>query len=304
MIAETNKIKERIFDIKNGKIVEGLKVGVPDIDEYIRYKQGNFCLWIGHANVGKSSIMIYFLVLWASIHKLKFLVWSSENTPDSIVRKIIEFKMGKPIHTASEEEIANTIEWSNEYFKVIDVEDLYTYKDLLNEAKAIKDAWGYDALLIDPYNSLTVDSQILRGIGSHLYDYRVASEFRLFAKKENITVFLTAHGVTEALRKVYPKGHEYENLPQPLGLASVEGGGKWGNRADDVVCCHRMTNHPTDWMFSELHVLKVKETETGGRCTPYQEPLRLRMIKNNVGFEFLGKDILHSKKSNLEEVLF
>jgi hypothetical protein len=32
--------------------------------------------------------------------------------------------------------------------------------------------------------------------------------------------------------------------------------------------------------------------------------LRLRMIKNNVGFEFLGKDILHSKKSNLEEVLF
>ena len=44
MIAETNKIKERIFDIKNGKIVEGLKVGVPDIDEYIRYKQGNFCL--------------------------------------------------------------------------------------------------------------------------------------------------------------------------------------------------------------------------------------------------------------------
>jgi hypothetical protein len=57
-------------------------------------------------------------------------------------------------------------------------------------------------------------------------------------------------------------------------------------------------------MFSELHVLKIKETETGGRCTPYGEPLRLRMVKNNVGFEFLGQDILHSKKSEIEEVLF
>ena len=304
MIAETNRIKNRIFDIKNGKVVEGLKIGVPNIDEYIRYKQGNFCLWIGHANVGKSSVMIYFLVLWASLHKLKFLIWSSENTPDSIVRKIIEFKMGKPIHTASEEEINKTIEWCNSFFKVIDVEDLYTYKDLLKEARAIKDVWNYDGLLIDPYNSLSVDTQVMRGIGSHLYDYQVASEFRLFAKKDNVTVFLMAHGVTEALRKIYPKEHEYAGLPQPLGLASVEGGGKWGNRADDVVCCHRMTNHPTDWMYSELHVLKIKETETGGRCTPYQEPIRMRMVKNNVGFEFMGQDILHSKKSNLEEVLF
>ena len=54
------------------------------------------------------------------------------------------------------------------------------------------------------------------------------------------------------------KGHEYENLPQPLGLASVEGGGKWGNRADDVICIHRYTSHPTDWMFSHLARFKGK----------------------------------------------
>lgn len=304
MIAETNRIKERIFDIKNGKIQEGLKIGVPDIDEYIRYKQGNFCLWIGHANVGKTTILCYFLTAWALLHKLKFVIWSSENTPDSIVRKIIEFKMGKPIHTASETEIAKEIQWCDNFFKVIDVQDLYTYKDLLKEAKAIKDVWNYDGILIDPYNSLSIDTQMMRGIGSHLYDYHVASELRLFAKNENITVFLNAHGVTEAMRRTYPKEHEYAGLPQPLGLSSVEGGGKWGNRADDVICCHRMTSHPTDWMFSELHVLKIKETETGGRCTPYQEPIRMRMVKNNVGFEFMGKDILHSKKSEIEEILF
>tara|TARA_E500000318_G_scaffold111791_1_gene131785 strand:+ start:1705 stop:2619 length:915 start_codon:yes stop_codon:yes gene_type:complete len=304
MIAETNNIKKRIFDIKNGKIQEGLKIGVPQIDEFIRYKQGNFNLWIGHANVGKTTVITYFLTAWAIIHKLRFVIWSSENTPDSIVRKIIEFKMGKPIHTASETEIEKEIEWCNTFFKVIDVQDLYTYKDLLKEAKTIKDVWDYNGILIDPYNSLSVDTQMMRGIGSHLYDYHVASELRLFAKNQNITVFLNAHGVTEAMRRTYPKDHEYAGLPMPLGLSSVEGGGKWGNRSDDVICCHRMTNHPTDWMITELHVLKVKEVETGMRCTPYQDPLKIRMVKNNVGFEFMGQDILHSKKSNLKEILF
>jgi len=49
-------------------------------------------------------------------------------------------------------------------------------------------------------------------------------------------------------------------------------------------------------------VLKVKENETGGRCTPYEEPIKLRMSRNNVGFEFMGIDILHSKKE--EPIIF
>jgi len=304
MIATTDNIKEKIFDIKEGRIQEGLKIGIPDIDEYIRFKQGNFNLLIGHANVGKTTVICYLLTVWAVLHKLKFVIWSSENTPQSIVRKIIEFKMGKPIHVASKEEITHSIDWCNKHFKIIDVTELYTYKGLLKEVQAIKEVWDFQGLVVDPYNSLSKDSQLMRGVGSHEYDYQVASELRLFAKKNNVSVFLNAHGVTEAMRRVHLKGHEYENLPTPLGLASVEGGGKWGNRADDVICIHRYTSHPTDWMYSHLHVLKIKETETGGRCTPYEEPIRLRMSKNNVGFEFLGKNILHSKISELKDILF
>ena len=295
MIAQSNKIKDKILDIKYGRVKEGLGIGIPEIDEFIRYKQGNFNLIIGHANVGKTTIITYLFTVWAIKHNLRFLIWSSENTPQSILRKIIEFKMNKPINTASEEEIAKTVVWADKHFKIIDVEDLYTYKDLLKEAKAVKNAWDYNALLIDPYNSLRKDHQLLKAVGGHEYDYEVASEFRLFAKKENVTVFLNAHGVTEALRRTHAKGHEYENLPMPLGLASVEGGGKWSNRADDVLCCHRYNSHESDWMFSHLHVLKVKENETGGRCTPYDNPIKLRMTLNNVGFEYMGKDVLHDK---------
>jgi len=304
MITQAQTIKERILDIKHGRVKEGLKIDIKEMDEYLRFKHGNFNLLIGHANVGKTTVLTYLFTVWAIKHKLKFLIWSSENTPQSIVRKIIEFKMGQPIQTASEEEIDKAVKWCDTYFKIIDVEDLVTYKQLLSEANAIKDAWDYDAIMIDPYNSLAKDKQLMRNLGGHEYDYQIASEFRLFAKHRNVTVFLNAHGVTEAMRRTYPKDHEYAHLPQPLSMSQVEGGGKWGNRADDVFCVHRMTNHPNEWMYSELHVLKIKETETGGRCTPFEQPIKLRMSRNNVGFEFLGKDILHSKKTEVDEILF
>ena len=296
MIAQAKNIEDRILDIKYGRIKEGLKIDIPEIDEYLRYKQGNFNVLIGHANVGKTTVIMYLFTIWAIKHKLKFVVWSSENTSQSIVRKIIEFKMGKTINEATDELINKTINWCDTYFKIIEVDDLITYKQLLKQANQIKDAWDYDAFLIDPYNSLVKDIGLLKAVGGHEYDYQVASEFRLFAKKRNVSVFLNAHGVTEALRRTHQKGHEYENLPTPLGMASVEGGGKWANRADDVICIHRYTGSPTDWMYSHLHVLKVKENETGGRCTPYEEPIQLRMAKNNVGFEFLGRDLIHNVK--------
>ena len=297
MIAQTEKIKEKILDIKHGRIKEGLKIGIDDVDEFLRYKQGNLVLAIGHANVGKTTILLYLMVLWAVKHNLRFLVWSSENTPQSVVRKIIEFKMGEPIQTASEVKIDNAMNWCDKYFKIIDVEELYTYQDLLDEAKAIKNAWNYSGLLVDPYNSLSKDRSLIKSLGtSHEYDYEVASEFRLFAKKTNTTVFINAHGVTSALRTTHPIGHEFQQLPMPLSMSNVEGGGKWGNRADDVLSIHRYVSSPTMWMYSHISILKVKENETGGRPTSYDNPIKIRMAKNNVGFEYMGRDMLHQEQ--------
>jgi KaiC/GvpD/RAD55 family RecA-like ATPase len=295
MIAKSEGIKKKILDVKYGRIKEGLGIGIPGIDEYLRYKQGNFNLLIGHANTGKTTVICYLFVVWAIKHNLRFLIWSSENTPQSIVRKIIEFKMGLPIQKASDDKIAESVSWCDKHFKIIDVDDLYNYKELIKEAQSIKDAWNYHGLLVDPYNSLSKDYTLLKAVGGHEYDYQVASEFRMFAKNNNVTIFLNAHGVTEALRRTHPPNHDYGNLSRPLSMADVEGGGKWGNRADDVICIHRYTSHSTEWMYSNLYVLKVKENETGGRPTPHEEPIRLKMKINNTGFEYMQQDILLDK---------
>jgi len=303
MIANIKNLENKILDIKYGRIKEGLKIGEQEIDEHIRFKQGNFNIIIGHANVGKTTVIIYLMLLYTIKHNIKWLIYSAENTPQSIARKIVEFKSGKPISKMTDEEINDTLKWVNNYFKIMDVSETYTYKTLLDESNKVLKEWPYEGLLIDPYNSLNKDRNLLRGINSHEYDYEVASQFRLFCKNNNVSVWLNTHAVTEALRRVHTKEHDYAGLPQPPSMADVEGGGKWGNRADDVFTIHRYTQHPTEWMFSDIHVRKVKEVETGGRPTPIDEPIRLRMVRNNVGFEFLGVDILHHNKTKVNELL-
>jgi len=53
------------------------------------------------------------------------------------------------------------------------------------------------------------------------------------------------------------------------------------------VVIHRYTQHETDWVFTDVHVRKVKELETGGRPTPLDSPIRLHSMKFNVGY-FIG----------------
>jgi hypothetical protein len=74
--------------------------------------------------------------------------------------------------------------------------------------------------------------------------------------------------------------------------SDVEGGGKFVNRADDFWVVHRYIQHPSDWMYTDIHVRKVKEVETGGKPTSLDEPIKLKSMKNNVGFELEGKSIV------------
>ena len=39
--------------------------------------------------------------------------------------------------------------------------------------------------------------------------------------------------------------------------------------------------------ITELHIRKIKETETGGQVTPFEHPIKLRSRKGVVGFEDL-----------------
>jgi hypothetical protein len=119
---------------------------------------------------------------------------------------------------------------------------------------------------------------------AHEHDYETSSKLRIFAKKTKTAVYVCMHASTEALRKVHPVKHDYEGLPIPPSGADAEGGGKWINRCDDFITIHRYTQSQSDWMWTQIHVKKVKETETGGAPTFLSEPV---MFKLDNGTKFM-----------------
>jgi KaiC/GvpD/RAD55 family RecA-like ATPase len=96
MIVNIAKTLDTLNDIRTGKIKEGLKLGIEEIDTYFRFKKG-FTVILGHANTGKTQTMLYLMYLYTLKHKLKWLMFSSENSPHSLYKKLIEFDTGLPL---------------------------------------------------------------------------------------------------------------------------------------------------------------------------------------------------------------
>jgi len=205
---------------------------------------------------------------------------------------MVEYMEQKPINKISEEAFNSRLKFIYDHFKIIDNEKMYTYVELLELCTVIKNAWHYDGLLIDPYNSLSKDQKILKGLGGHEYDYQATTEMRIFCKKHRVSIWLNTHANTTALRMVHRIDHQYGGHPIPPMASDVEGGGKFVNRADDFIVIHRYTQHPTDFMITNIHVRKVKEIETGGRPTPMEMPIKMRSIINNVGFSIDGMNLI------------
>jgi hypothetical protein len=292
MLINYEKVTAHLQDIRSGKIKEGLILGVPEIDEYFRFKPSNFNIILGHSNTGKTTIVLYLMLAYAIKHQIKWLVFSSENEAYSIIRKLIEFLEERPIQDVPEKLFEKHSKFIYTHFKIIDSNKTYTYRELLDLCKVIKDAWDYQGLLIDPYNSLIKDPKLIGAVGGHEYDYQATTELRIFAKKNNIAVWVNTHANTSALRIMHRLEHEYAGHPIPPNAADVEGGGKFVNRADDFLVVHRYIQHPTEFMVSMIHVRKVKETETGGRPTSIDDPIKLRALVNNVGFSIKGISVL------------
>ena len=283
---------EKLRQIRNGSIKEGLRLDIPDIDEYLRFNPNGFNVILGQANVGKTSAVLFLMLCYTLKHNKRWLVFSSENQPHSIIRKLVEYLAKKPIHLIEEEQFIKCTDFIEDYFKIIDPEKLYTYRDLLQLGLQYKNAWDYDGFMIDPYNSLAKDEKLMKSLGGHEYDYQATTEFRLFCKNNNISIWLNVHANTGAIRMLHRIDHLYAGYPIPPMASDVEGGGKFVNRADDFWVVHRYIQHPSDFMITHIHVRKVKEVETGGRPTSMDEPIQLRSMKNNVGFEINGQPIV------------
>lgn len=279
-LADENDINNYLKEWRLGTFKKGLSTGLDTLDNYFLFKRGNFNVYNGFDNVGKSTTLWYFCLLSSLYHGWKWIIYSAENRNGSVIKRLIEFYCGEKIHLLKEMQYENAFNFIKSKFTIINNEQMYNYKDILTitEKLLLKDK--YDGLLLDPYNALKIDLSDNSKLSTHEYHYEAASEMQMFAKKRDICVYLNCHVVTGAMR-----------LKTAPMKADTEGGGKFANKADDFVTIHRETQDPENWMCTQLHVRKIKEIETGGGYTPLDMPFILKMKINNCGFtDIYGND--------------
>lgn len=311
-LAKPEDYNDYLQQVRDGTLPMGLTTGSPALDEHFLFKEGNLVMVNGTDNVGKSVFMWWLMMIAAMYHGWKGIVFSSENTLGSFMRKMIQFYWGKNLHgqyamSQTEYEIAK--EFVERHFTLIKAqEDLYNYKDIINMVKKTLKREKYHYGLIDPYNSLKIDLSGFSKLSTHEYHYEAASEIKSFGQKNRFGWFINMHAITAAARA---KDGE-KKYPVAPGKADTEGGQKFPNKADDFMTVHRLVGHPTEYMVTELHVRKIKETDTGGRVTPIDAPVKFEMYKGGCGFyerlEMGGKPVdpiqaWHNKNRPVQEEL-
>lgn len=280
----------QLNNYRKGKTKKALKIDQHEFDSAFRFVHGNMNMILGHNNVGKTHFIFYLMLLYTQKHNIRWLVFSSENEPYSLIKKLVEFIEGKPINKIEEADYNKHTEYVNNHFKFVDCNRQYTHKELLELATNIKNAWDYDGLLIDPINSLRKDIKV--GSNGYQYSYESLTDIRIFCKANQIATWINCHAVTEALRKRHEKGHSFSGQPIPPMIGDAEGGAVNGNRCDDFLIIHRYIYDQIDWIYTRLYVAKVKYQELGYRPTSIENPLMFKSILNNVGFELNGKNLV------------
>mgnify|MGYP003626127930 CR=1 FL=1 len=282
MLAANKDSLDYLYDFKDGKIKQGLKIGCLLDDNFV-YKQGDFNMFLGLDNVGKTNWIIWYLTALSLKHEKKWCIWSGENRAGQLKRDIIQYISGTSVKELTKKEILKYHDLISNYFTFIDNRKMYSHKDILKIFKDVE----CDGGLIDPFTGLNHD----RRVNQFDRNYHICNDVREFCNKTKKSIFISIHPQTEAARRVYPPKHIHEGHIQPPRKADCEGGQVFPNRVDNFICIHRMITNPVLWMQTEIHVYKIKDKETGGSPTALGEPLRFDW-NHGLGFTIGGQNAL------------
>lgn len=284
-LAKPEDYNEYLEQVIDGTLPMGLPTGSPELDKHFLFKKGNFVMTNGIDNVGKSVWVWWLMLIAALYHGWKGIIFSSENTLGSFMRKMIQFYWGKQLSgqfAMSNSEYVIAKKFIESHFILIKAqEDLYNYKDIINMVKKSKTRYpDLNYGMIDPYNSLKINLSGFSKLSTHEYHYEALSELKSYGQTNDFGWYINHHAYTGAARQ---KDGE-KKYPLAPNKADTEGGQKVANKADDFLTIHRITQHPTDWMVTEIHVRKIKDTETGGRPTVLDNPVKFEMYKGGTAF--------------------
>ena len=151
------------------------------------------------------------------------------------------------------EQLATSMAYINEHFHFIAPEEV-TIDNILKLTKSLIYREGIKGLVIDPYNMLVHKRQ--SGISETEYIAQFLSKVRLFARNNDIAVWIVAHPA---------KVNKDERQAAP-GMYSISGSAHWANMADNGFSVFR-----PDAGGVEIAIKKIRFQEVGQKGSAFLE---------------------------------
>lgn len=250
MIQKYADLMEDLKTIRTVGLPPGMSTGWARVNDHFRPQKGYFCVLTGIPGHGKSEFFDCLMVNTIWLHQWRWAIFSPENYPTALhFIKLGEKFMGKKHSEATDSDYKGACKIIDEYATWIypEQEDI-SLDEILETVKQVKDTYGLDAFVLDPWNEITRP----RGISETDYIEEALRKFRRFCRENELFGTIIAHPT-----KMQPNR---DGKMPAINLWSISGSAHWRNKADYGLVVHRedMTkNEPT------LDVQKIKQKNFG-----------------------------------------
>jgi twinkle protein len=250
------------------------------------WKAGEFNLWTGYNNEGKSQFLIFLCVLKAINEGWKFAFFSPENyPPDEFFDDIIHTILGKSTDRyyknfdVSEQEYLKAFDMVKDSFYFVYPEKNGVPDFTIDQIESVFEflVWEKDvkAVVVDPY--IKIRHEMTAGEPEHLYASRFMMDRINFTRKNNVSYHLVMHQTT-------PRKEKDGNYPPP-SLYQIKGGGTFADSTDNSISVWR-PNRATDPNDTTVIIKtdKIKKQKLVG--IPFEITIDFNRKKNR----YMGKD--------------
>lgn len=229
-------VKDEVLNIFNNGYQRVKGIGVSELDQLFKFKEGEITLLSGYGNYGKSTFAKWKLLMRVIIFGEKFAFFSPEDLAQEFYHDLVEILLGckclpeNPFRP-SNEEFQFAYDFISKYI-------FYVYpKQLAPTPEYIKERFleliikeKVKGVIVDPFNQLTNDYKSSGGRSDKYLETFLADCAR-FTQQNNIYFLIIAHPVKAR------KGED-GNYPCP-DVFEIADGAMWNNKMDNILIYHR-----------------------------------------------------------------
>jgi hypothetical protein len=273
-LADSEEMTEYELAVINGTLEMGLPTGLNKLNEHWMFKKRHIVWFVGADNVGKSFMLWYLPVLAAKFHGWKVILHSAENGDGQLRKKLKEFYIGKSLKLMDDEELTLSDDFVKTHFRIISSKQMHSVEDFLIKCEILIDeGFEADVVIAEPWNSF--DEKGTDRYGTVIHNMNLLRVF----KENYCSVWVADHINTFAARQ-----KDKDGFALAPSKSDVEQGQMKANKTDDFIVIHRLGNHPERKRDIQIHVVKVRDEETGGQKTDKDSPVILQMNADYCGY--------------------